>query len=103
MGEFMRNHVPGIALLISFCGFMATVFLALLAKTYAKHEEVEDLKNRIITIETALNALPTVEQFHRVEMAVSDVSGDVKEIKSSINAIGRTTELLLENELKERK
>lgn len=103
MGEFMRNHVPGLALLVGFISFLSTVFLALLAKTYAKHEEVEDLKNRIITIETALNALPTVEQFHRVEMAVSDVSGDVKEIKASIKAISRTTQLLLENELTEKK
>lgn len=98
MGEFLKSHFPFVAGVISLA--MTTV-LALLSKTYVKREEVDDLKIKLNHLESKLGSLPTVEQMHQVEIAVTELSGDVKEIKAAMKSIGNTAQLLLEKHLNE--
>lgn len=98
MGEFIRSHFPVVAGMVS---LVMTTILALLSKTYVKREEVDDLRIKLNHLESKLNSLPTVEQIHHVEIAVSELSGDVKEIKAAMKAIGNTTQLLLEKHMGE--
>lgn len=98
VADFFKEHMPALA---GFASLVMTVILALLSKTYARKEEVDDLKMKFSHMEAKLDSLPTVEQFHRVEMGVAELSGDVKEMKSAMKAIGNTTQLLLETHLKE--
>ncbi|EPI9148611.1 DUF2730 family protein [Salmonella enterica subsp. enterica] len=99
MGEILKAHLPGVAAVFS---LIVTTILALLSKTYASKNEVDELKIKLTGLESKINSLPTVEQFHRVEMAVADVSGDAKEIKAAMKAIDNTTQLLLEKHLSEK-
>lgn len=99
MVGIFKEPLPVIAAVIS---MVMTGVMALLSKTYAKREEVDELKNKLTSLESKINSLPTVEQFHRVELAVTEVSGDVKEIKAAMKAIGNTTQLLLEKHLSEK-
>lgn len=98
MGEFLRSHFPVVAGILSLA--MTTV-LALLSKTYVKREEVDDLKLKLNHLESKLGSLPTVEQLHQVEIAVTELSGDVKEIKAAMKSISNTAQLLLEKHLNE--
>lgn len=99
MGDFIREHLSIVGAAVS---LGMTIILALLGKTYAKKEELDKMNIRIHSMEEKINALPTVEQFHRVEIAVTELSGDIKEIKSAMTAIGNTTSLLLEKQLSEK-
>lgn len=98
MGEFIKLHFPVVAGVISLA---MTTILALLGKTYAKKEEMDELKIKLSQLEAKLNTLPTVEQFHHVEMGITELSGDVKEIKAAMQSIGTTAQLLLEKHLNE--
>lgn len=102
MGEFMRNHLPLMGLIASLITVVWTVVLTLLTKTYARREDLDEVRTRMLQVEATLKSLPTVEQFHRVEIAVSELSGDIKEIKAAVKAIGHTNSLLLEKHLTEK-
>lgn len=99
MSEFISRHFSFFTAVISLA---MTGILALMGKTYAKREDVEELRRKFNSLETKINALPTIEQFHRVEIGLSDLSGDVKEIKQSISSVNNIAQMLLEKQLSEK-
>lgn len=99
MGEFISRHFSFFTAVISLA---MTGVLALMGKTYAKREDVEALQRKFNSLEATINSLPTIEQFHRVEIGVSELSGDVKEIKQSIASVSNVAQLLLEKQLSEK-
>jgi hypothetical protein len=102
MPEFIRNHMPWVALFISAVGVAWTIVLALLSKTYVKRDEFDEIKSRLVNVELQISALPTKEQMHQIELKVSEVGGDVKAIKSYMDSMRHTTQMLVENELEKR-
>lgn len=75
----------------------------LLAKTYVKREEVELVRNRIQTLENTIAGLPSQNDLHKLQLAMSDLRGELRELAPSIRQVSRISDLLLENELKENK
>jgi len=85
--------------------FMSGVNLIqlLLAKTYVKREEVELVRNRVQTLENTIAGLPSQSDLHKLQLAMSDLRGELRELAPSIRQVSRISDLLLENELKETK
>lgn len=81
---------------------IAMVIMALLAKTYAKREEIEILHSEIKRIDKHLEDLPSVKALHKLQLEISDLRGDIRSLNSELPQVRRLADLLLENELKER-
>ncbi|XCE73488.1 DUF2730 domain-containing protein [Mangrovibacter phragmitis] len=84
--------------------FMSGVNLIqlLLAKTYVKREELELVRNRIQTLETNIEVLPGQKDLHQLQLEMSNLRGELRELAPSIRQVSRISDLLLENELKDK-
>ncbi|WP_405027781.1 DUF2730 family protein [Mangrovibacter phragmitis] len=74
----------------------------LLAKTYVKREELELVRNRIQTLETNIEVLPGQKDLHQLQLEMSNLRGELRELAPSIRQVSRISDLLLENELKDK-
>lgn len=84
--------------------FMSGVNLIqlLLAKTYVKREELELVRNRIQALETNIEVLPGQKDLHQLQLEMSNLRGELRELAPSIRQVSRISDLLLENELKDK-
>lgn len=87
-----------------------TVGLLLLAKTYAKRESVDALQGELSTVkqrmdylEKAVNDLPSHQEISTLKLEMSELRGDLKSIRPELKRLDRLSDLLLENELKDKK
>ncbi|ENA5704157.1 DUF2730 family protein [Escherichia coli] len=74
----------------------------ILAKTYVKREEFDSLRSRMSVMESQVHHLPDRDEFHRLQLDISNLRGEIKELGPSIRQVSRIRDLLLENELKEK-
>ncbi|MBA5235273.1 DUF2730 domain-containing protein [Pectobacterium aroidearum] len=74
----------------------------LLAKTYVKREEVDALKQRVSGIETAIAGMPNQKELHALQLEMSNLRGDLKALAPKLAQVQRISDLLLENELKDK-
>ncbi|MCZ5371811.1 DUF2730 family protein [Escherichia coli] len=74
----------------------------ILAKTYVKREEFDLLRSRVSVMESQVHQLPDRDEFHRLQLDISNLRGEIKELGPSISQVSRISDLLLENELKEK-
>lgn len=74
----------------------------LLVKTYVRHGAFNELALRVVNVESAIKQLPTPEELHRLELEMSNLSGDIRELRQALRGVSHINGLLLENELKER-
>ena len=74
----------------------------ILAKTYVKREEFDSLRSRVSVMEGLVNQLPDRNEFHRLQLDISNLRGEIRELVPSIRQVSRISDLLLENELKEK-
>lgn len=58
---------------------------------------VEGLKDRLAKVEGELQHLPSKDEFHRLALKVTEVSGQVSTIKSEIDGVGRTARRIEEH------
>ncbi len=72
----------------------------LLAKTYVRREEFDLLRSRVSVMESQVHQLPDRDEFHRLQLDISNLRGEIKELGPSIRQVSRISDLLLENELK---
>lgn len=79
-----------------------TIVQLLLAKTYARREELEKVSNRLNILEHAVDDLPTRQELHNLQLEMSNLRGELRELAPSIRQVSRISDLLLENELKEK-
>lgn len=79
-----------------------SVIQLLLSKTYVKHEAFDDLASRVVSVESALKKLPSPSDLHHLELEISNLRGDIRELGQALREVSRISDLLLENELKER-
>ena len=74
----------------------------ILAKTYVKREEFDSLRSRVSVMDSQVHQLPERDEFHRLQLDISNLRGEIKELGPSIRQVSRISDLLLENELKEK-
>lgn len=84
--------------------FMSGVNLLhlLLAKTYARREEMEKVSNRLNILEKAVEGMPTRQELHNLQLDMSNLRGEIREFSGTLRQASRISDLLLENELKEK-
>lgn len=78
------------------------VIQLLLAKTYVKREELELMRTRLQSIENTIAGLPSQKDLHQLQLEMSNLRGDLRELGPAIRQVKHVSDLLLENELKER-
>jgi cell fate (sporulation/competence/biofilm development) regulator YmcA (YheA/YmcA/DUF963 family) len=100
IGEVLAKYWAMIWALITTIGL---VIMALLSKTYAKQESVISLKQQVDTLENSMNQLPTEKELHKLNMEISGLRGELKSFGPQLVQVQKLSDLLLENELKERK
>lgn len=86
-----------------------TVGLMLLGKTYAKRESVEFLQGELASVrqrmdylEKAVDDLPSHQEISALKLEMSELRGDLKAIRPELRRLDRLSDLLLENELKDK-
>jgi len=107
MIDFLRQYWSTISS-IGACAI--SVLVMFLATKFARREElnavvvdVSKLKKDISTIQGRVESLPTKDDIHKLNLEISGLRGDIKEIKPELASVKRISNLLLENELKESK
>lgn len=103
MIDFLRQHWST----LSSVGAFALSFLVMfLATKFAKREElnaivsdVSKLKKDVSTIQGQLESLPTKDDIHKLNLEISGLRGDIREIRPELTGVKRISNLLLENEL----
>ncbi|HHD2870191.1 TPA: DUF2730 domain-containing protein [Klebsiella pneumoniae] len=78
------------------------VIQLLLAKTYVKREELELMRTRLQGIENTIAGLPSQKDLHQLQLEMSNQRGDLRELGPAIRQVKHVSDLLLENELKEK-
>lgn len=89
---------------------LGMLVLALLSKTYAKREEVAEVKmdvakvdKKVDELKARVDSLPTQEQVNRLLLELSDTRGEMKELRAKIQPVEHLAQLLLEQRLKDDK
>ena len=78
------------------------VIQLLLAKTYVKREELELMRTRLQSIENTIAGLSSQKDLHQLQLEMSNLRGDLRELGPAIRQVKHVSDLLLENELKEK-
>ncbi|EOS9411723.1 DUF2730 family protein [Yersinia enterocolitica] len=73
-----------------------------LAKTYVKREEIELLKIQIQSIQSSISALPSQKELHQLQLEISSLRGELLSLGPKLQQVQRISDLLLENELKDK-
>lgn len=80
---------------------LGLVIMALLSKTYAKRETVDELRRNLDALETKFDDLPTKTELHNLQLEIANLRGDLKELSPRLDRVQHMSDLLLENELRE--
>ncbi|NHB89205.1 DUF2730 family protein [Photorhabdus tasmaniensis] len=78
------------------------VGLVLLSKTYAKRDDVELLKMQVRQLEGSLSTLPNQKELHALQLDMANLRGDLKAALPELRQLRHMSDLLLQNELKEK-
>ena len=79
-----------------------SVIQILLAKTYVKREELDLMRQRVQGLENTIAVLPSQKDLHQLQLEMSNLRGELRELAPSIRQVSRISDLLLENELKDK-
>ena len=99
MWEFIVKYW---GLLYALASLVGLVVIILLSKTYAKREDLTGLTERVQKVEQVLTDLPSERELHKLQLEISELRGELREMKPDLRQNRRLAELLLENELKEK-
>ncbi|AYA42479.1 DUF2730 domain-containing protein [Xenorhabdus nematophila] len=78
------------------------VILVLLSKTYAKRDEMEGLKMQVHQLEISLSTLPNRQELHTLQLDIANLRGDLSALQPELRQLRHLSDLLLQNELKEK-
>ncbi|MDF7670244.1 DUF2730 family protein [Orbaceae bacterium ESL0721] len=106
MFDFIHRHWT---IITSLGSLIVGIIIVLLTTKFAKREELNEvicevakLKKEIVSIKGRIDSLPTKDDFHKLNIEISGLRGDIKEIKPELAGVKQISDMLLENELKER-
>ena len=75
----------------------SAIYVWLTARSKANAAQIEemtrenhDLKTRMAQIETELKYVPTMDSFHRLEVAIAEVNGSIQIVAENSKTMGRT-------------
>ncbi len=78
------------------------VIQVLLAKTYAKREELEAVTMAVDQLKAKVEALPSSDEMHALQLDISELRGDLKGLKEQLKPAQHLIQLMLEDRLKGR-
>ncbi|WP_181950467.1 DUF2730 family protein [Shewanella woodyi] len=73
-----------------------------LAKTYAKQDNINKLEKRVDKLESDIAHLPSKDDFHHLDKSLLEVNTQLKAVSPQLASLQRMTEMLTENELREK-
>lgn len=79
------------------------VIQTLLSKTYAKREDVEQVKRNMDELKAQVDALPTRDEITKLTLELSEARGEMKELRAQIQPVEHLAQLLLEQRLNDDK
>lgn len=100
MLDALREHW---AIIWAIVTSVASLVLLLLSKTYAKRDEVEVMKQQLNQLEISLSTLPNRTELHNLQLEIASLRGDIKAVSPELRQLRNLSDLLLQNELKEKK
>lgn len=89
-------------LIVLYSGVFTMVIFAL-HRTYAKRDDHMKLRSEVDQISLQLNNLPSEKELHKLELKIERLSGDIKRIEPGLTSVKTLSDMLLENELLNRK
>lgn len=79
------------------------IFLGFLSRTYAKRDDVVKVAGDLKLLSEHVKTLPTVQQVTNLRLEMSELNGDLKELKPQLEAVRRMSDLLLDERLSQGK
>ncbi|HIF6018618.1 DUF2730 family protein [Vibrio parahaemolyticus] len=79
------------------------VIQLLLAKTYARREELEQVRRKMDKLQTQVDGMPTQEQVTQLLLEMANTRGEMKELRAQIQPVEHLSRLLLEQRLNDDK
>ena len=73
-----------------------------LYQTFAKRRDLETLAKDVEIIKNEIENLPDQRMVHELELQIETLRGDIKRIEPLLNSLKNLSDMLLENELKQR-
>lgn len=75
------------------------IILILLSKTYARREELNEVKQEVQKLKSDVDALPASEYVHQLKVELAEVRGEIKELSAALKPVNHLAQLLLEQQL----
>ncbi|NOI14822.1 DUF2730 family protein [Vibrio hepatarius] len=90
---------------IVWAGVLTTVQVIqiLLSKTYAKREEVQEVRRKMDELKAQVDALPTRDETNKLTLELSEARGEMKELRAQMKPVEHLAQLLLEQRLNDDK
>ena len=100
MEIWLKTHWPIVWTGLSTLGMLA---LALLSKTYAKREDLQNVERKVDDLQSQVDNLPTQQQVTQLLVEMANTRGEMKELRAKIRPVEHLAQLLLEQRLKDDK
>lgn len=100
MWEVIRSNWQVIVVIVSIA---ASIIQLWLSKNYARKDDVLGMEKRVMklemTVEHVLRTLPDEEDIASLKLEISELRGELKEIRPKIEQVSDLSQMLLQNEL----
>lgn len=98
--EIIRAWWPVVAAILNVLFFLIAWGLS---RTFARKDEVETVSREQILIKERVSNLASHADVASLKLSIEKLRGDIREINPKLAGLDRISNLLLENELKEKK
>ncbi|MGX9522482.1 DUF2730 family protein [Vibrio mediterranei] len=71
----------------------------LLAKTYARRDDMESMRRDMDEMQAKIEHLPTDDEMHELQLELERVRGEITELRAELKPVNHLTKLLLEQRL----
>ena len=100
MWDVIRSNWQVIVVIVS---VTASIIQLWLSKNYARKEDVLGMEKRVMklemTVEHTLKTLPDEADIASLKLEISELRGELKEMRPKIEQVSHLSQMLLENEL----
>ncbi|WKS99778.1 DUF2730 domain-containing protein [Gallibacterium salpingitidis] len=95
--EVIQRHW---GIILSVAGLLASLFWLKLDSRYAKKSSINDLDQRVSSIETEVRHLPSAKDVSELRIALVEMKGEAKELRAETKMLRHLVGLLTEKEVK---
>ena len=86
-----------------FFSLATLILMALLGKTFAKKEAVNELRQEMENMKGKVDQLPTKDELHNLHLDIANLRGDIRVISPQLAQVQKVSDLLYENQLNKEK